>query len=62
MLVQLRLAQKDGILLHGSKLCVLAVNEMKRQIMEETHCTLYIVHPGSTKMYRDLRGISGGVV
>ena len=56
------LISKDGILMHGSRLCVLVVNEMKRQIMEEAHCTLYTVHPGSTKMYRDLRGISGGVV
>ena len=24
--------------------------------MEEAHCTPYIVHPGNTKMYRDLRG------
>ena len=56
------LISKDGILMHGSRLCVLVVNEMKRQIMEEAHCTLYTVHPGSTKMYRDLRGISSGVV
>ena len=63
------LISKDGILMHGSRFCVPAVNEMKRQInemkrqiMEETHCTLYTVHPSSTKMYRDLRGISGGVV
>ena len=56
------LISKDGILMHGSRLCVPVVNEMKRQIMEETHCTLYTVHPSSTKMYRDLRGIYGGVV
>ena len=48
--------------MHGSRLCVPVVNEMKRQSMEEAHCTLYTVHPGSTKMYRDLRGISSGVV
>ena len=56
------LISKDGILMHGSRLCVPVVNEMKKQIMEESHCTLYTVHPGSTKMYRDLRGISGGVI
>ena len=48
--------------MHGSRLCVPADNELKRQIMEEAHCTLYTVHLSSTKMYHDLRGISGGVV
>ena len=49
------LISKDGVLMHGSRLCVPADNELKRQTMEEAHCTPYTVHPGSTKMYRDLR-------
>ena len=43
-------------MVHGSRLCVPADNELKRHIMEEAHCTPYTVHPGSTKMYQDLRG------
>jgi len=29
--------------------------ESRKQILEETHNTYYLVHPGWTKMYRDLR-------
>ena len=50
------LISKDGVLMHGSRLCVPAINELKRQIMEEANCTPYTVYPGSTKMYCDLRG------
>lgn len=28
---------------------------LKRKIMEEAHETFYLVHPGSTKMYKDLK-------
>lgn len=28
---------------------------MKKELMEEAHHSLYVVHLGSTKMYRDLR-------
>ena len=50
------LINKDGVLMHGSRLCVPTVNELKGQIIEETYCTLYTIHLGSTKMYYDLRG------
>ena len=42
--------------MHGSRLCVPVVNELKRQIMEEVNCAPYTILPGSTKMYCDLRG------
>src|SRR5262249_18941617 len=41
----------------GTRLCVPDVDELRREIMEEAHSTAYSVHPGSTKMYRDLRNV-----
>ena len=49
------LIDKDGSLMYGSRLCVPAVDELRKQIMEEAHYTPYTVHSGGTKMYRDLR-------
>ena len=47
---------EKGILKHGTRLCVLAIGELKRQIMEEAHNTPYtVVHSSSTKMYLDLK-------
>ena len=31
--------------------CVLDVNDLRKMIMEEAHCSAYVMHPGSTKMY-----------
>src|SRR5262249_12718976 len=47
----------DGALRMGTRLCVPDVDELKREIMEEAHSTAYSVHPGSTKMYKDLRNV-----
>ncbi|CAL8168609.1 unnamed protein product [Prunus armeniaca] len=45
----------DGALVTGARLCVPSKNdELKREIMEEAHCSAYTMHPGSTKMYRTL--------
>ena len=46
----------DGALVIGSRLCVLANEELKRQILEEAHSSTYAMHPGSSKMYRTLKG------
>ena len=45
----------DGSLVIGSRLCVPATEELKRQILEEAHSFVYAMHPGSTKMYRTLK-------
>lgn len=45
----------DGSLWYGKRLCVPNDPELKREIMEEAHETSYSVHPGSTKMYKDLK-------
>ena len=36
---------------------VLDVDGLRNRILEEAHRSRYSIHPGSTKMYRDLREI-----
>ena len=45
----------DGALVIGSRLYLPAVEELKRQVLEEAHCAAYAMHPGSTKMHRTLK-------
>ena len=45
----------DGALYHGKRICVPNVEEMKKEIMHEAHFAPYVMHPGSTKMYKDLK-------
>ncbi|KAL0295677.1 UNVERIFIED_CONTAM: Transposon Ty3-I Gag-Pol polyprotein [Sesamum angustifolium] len=47
--------QDDGMLLNGKCICVPDVEELRTEIMHEAHYAPYAMHPGSTKMYRDLR-------
>ncbi|KAL0344331.1 UNVERIFIED_CONTAM: Transposon Ty3-G Gag-Pol polyprotein [Sesamum angustifolium] len=47
--------QDDGMLLNGKRICVPNVEELRTEIMHEAHYAPYAMHPGSTKMYRDLR-------
>ena len=37
------------------RLCVPQKSEVKMDILREAHKTPYTVHPGETKMYRDLK-------
>ena len=41
----------------GTRLCVPDVDELRKEIMEEAHFSAYSIHPGSTKMYHDLKDI-----
>ncbi|KAJ9129484.1 hypothetical protein P3X46_033810, partial [Hevea brasiliensis] len=47
----------EGVLLaHFSvRICVPDVDNLRNEIMQEAHYTLYNVHPGSTKMYHDVK-------
>ena len=45
----------DGVLRFRNRLCVPNDFALKKEIMEEAHRTPYSVHPGSTKMYRDIQ-------
>ncbi|KAL0405804.1 UNVERIFIED_CONTAM: Transposon Ty3-G Gag-Pol polyprotein [Sesamum latifolium] len=47
--------QDDGMLLNGKRMCVPNEEELRTEIMHETHYAPYAMHPGSTKMYRDWR-------
>ncbi|GKV13390.1 hypothetical protein SLEP1_g24400 [Rubroshorea leprosula] len=48
--------QKDPFLQRmKEKLCVPRDHALRHEIMGDAHNTSYTVHPGSTKMYRDLR-------
>ena len=53
---ELKEFQIEGdVLRFGRRLCVPDVTEIKEEIMKEAHSTPYTAHPGSTKMYQDLR-------
>ena len=45
----------DGILHYKGRLCIPDDAQLKEQILSEAHATPYSVHPGATKMYRDLK-------
>ena len=40
------------MIVKGQRMCVPEYGELKRDIMEEAHSSVYVMHPGSTKMYR----------
>ena len=44
----------SGLRLHG-RLVVPESDNLKKEIMDEAHRTRYSVHPGETKMYKDLK-------
>jgi len=46
---------KDGTLRFQNCLCVPKNEGLRKQISEEAHNTRYSMHPGGTKLYRDLR-------
>ncbi|OMO58913.1 reverse transcriptase [Corchorus capsularis] len=45
----------DGSLRFGDRLCVPNDVEIKKVVLDEAHYSGYTVHPGGTKMYRDLK-------
>jgi hypothetical protein len=45
----------DGVLWFKDRLVVLKDFELCRKIMDEAHCSRYSIHPGTNKMYQDLR-------
>ena len=54
--------QKDdrGILRFSSRIWIPNVTELKDEILREAHSSRYSIHPGSTKIYNDLKEIFGG--
>jgi len=46
---------KDGVLWFRNRLCVPNILELKRELLKESHDSTLVTHPGSTKMYKDLK-------
>ena len=43
------------MLVMKGKVCVPNVDDLRKVIVEETHCSAYTMHPGSTKIYRTIK-------
>ena len=46
---------QDGILRYEHRIWIPPVIEIKREILQEAHTLKFSIHPGSTKMYQDMR-------
>ncbi|XP_073057332.1 uncharacterized protein [Primulina eburnea] len=46
---------RDGLLTFRSRICVPMGDDIRKEVLLEAHTAPYSVHPGSTKMYQDLR-------
>ena len=47
--------QDDGSLWFQNRICVPAIDELRKTILKEAHSSAYSIHPGASKMYKDLR-------
>ena len=47
----------DGVLRYQGRLCAPDVGELRQQILAEAHNSKYSIHPGATKICRDLREV-----
>ena len=45
---------QDGMLVMKDKIRVPNVDDLRKTIMKEAHCSAYTMYPGSTKMYRTI--------
>lgn len=45
----------EGVLYFRDQLCVPKIDDLRNEIMTEAHGTKYSMHPGSTKMYHNLK-------
>ena len=46
---------QDGMIVMKGRIYVPNVDDLRKAIMEETHCFAYTMHPDSTKMYRTIK-------
>ena len=46
---------EDGILYYKDQVCVPNDNDLRKAILEEAYSGSFTIHPGSTKMYQDLK-------
>ena len=53
---------EDGVLRYQGRLCVLDVENLRNQILEESHDSSYTIHSGATKMYHDVKKSICGII
>ena len=46
---------KNGVLYYKDRVCVPDDNDLRKAILKEAHSGSFAIHPGSTKMYQDLK-------
>jgi len=46
---------EDGTIRFHNRVCVLAMEELKKKILDKGHNTSYLVHPRGNKLYKDLK-------
>ena len=46
---------QNGDLTMKDRVCVLDIDDLRRAIMEEAHCSAYAMYTGSTKMYQTIK-------
>ena len=46
---------EEGVLRIKGRVCVPRVDDLIHTILTEAHSSRYSIHPGATKMYRDLK-------
>ena len=46
---------EDGVLYYKDRVCLPDDNDLRKSILEEAHSGSFVIHPGSTKMYKDLK-------
>jgi hypothetical protein len=49
------LDDRQGTLWLGKRICVPNLKPIKESILREAHDSAHSIHPGSTKMYKDLK-------
>ncbi|KAM2750852.1 hypothetical protein EV2_000078 [Malus domestica] len=51
----LRIRESDGMLMQENRMYVPNNEELKKEILDEAHCSAYAMHPGGTKMYHTIQ-------
>jgi hypothetical protein len=46
---------EQGTIWFKDRICVLEIDSLRETILKEDHDSDYSIHPGSTKMYQDLK-------
>jgi hypothetical protein len=46
---------EQGTIWFKNRICVPDIDSLRETILKEAHDSVYSIHPGSTKMYQDLK-------